>query len=126
MFLEIGDQAFKIGYLAFLDIELFLDLYFFSIEGVVFVGLLAGEVVDSFLVGFPFGLQFVGDGVEGAAQGFDPASSVLDLIFVLPQLPRSLSGLLGFPFLAGAFVLLELLERFIFFSFDIVLNLLDL
>lgn len=110
MFLKISDQTFKIGYLAFLDIELFLDLYFFSIEGVVFIGLLAGEVVDGLLVGFPFGLQFVGDCIKGSTQGFHPASGVLYFIFVLPQLPRGLSGLLGLPFLTGAFILLELLK----------------
>lgn len=53
---EIGDESLEIGYFSFFDVELFLDFYLFSVEAIVFLGLLARKLIQGLLMGFPFRL----------------------------------------------------------------------
>jgi hypothetical protein len=77
-------------------------------------------------MGLSLALQLAGKVVKGTAQGLHSSFHVLYLVFVLSQLSGGFSGLFCFPLLCVSLIFLKLLVRFFFFSFDVVLYLLDL
>ena len=88
--------------------------------------MLAGEIVDGFLVIFSLVLQLARDCIEGATQCLHPAPHGLDFILVFSQLAAGLCGLLAFSFLDSTLVFLELLIGLFFFFFQRLLHFFDL